>query len=128
MKLYIPAIAISVVLSLSLPAVAHHSIPVFWNQDKKIEITGVLKSATIVNPHSVFVIEVTEPNGQKTDWTGITAAGTAMLKAGWTTDTIKAGTKLTVKGSAPRKEGAKGILIESFILPDGKTIAPAKID
>jgi len=128
MKAYVSIIAIFVTLSLNVPGLAHHSIPVFWNQDKKIEITGVLKSATIVNPHSVFVIEVTEPNGQKTDWTGITAAGTAMMKAGWTTDTIKAGTKVTVKGSAPRKEGAKGILIESFTLPDGKTIVPAKID
>ena len=94
MKRYISAVAIFVVLSLCVPALAHHSIPVFWNQEKKIEITGILKSATIVNPHSVFVIEVTEPNGQKSDWTGITAAGTAMLKAGWTTDTIKAGTKV----------------------------------
>ena len=128
MKAYISIIAIFVIVTLGIPGLAHHSIPVFWNQEKKIEITGVLKSATLVNPHSVFVIEVTEPNGQKTDWTGITAAGTAMLKAGWTAETIKAGTKVTVKGSAPRKEGAKGILIESFTLPDGRTIAPAKID
>jgi hypothetical protein len=128
MKIYISVIVLFVGLSLSIPGLAHHSIAVFWNQEKKIEITGVLKSATIVNPHSVFVIEVTDANGQKADWTGVCAAGTAMMKAGWTRDTIKAGTKVTVKGSAPRKEGTKGILIESFTLPDGKTIEPAKID
>jgi uncharacterized protein DUF6152 len=128
MKARISVFVLFVVLSLNISALAHHSIPVFWNQEKKIQITGVLKSATIVNPHSVFVIEVTDANGQKADWTGITAAGTAMMKAGWTADTIKAGTKVIVKGSAPRKEGTKGILIESFTLPDGKTIEPAKID
>ena len=128
MKIYISTTAIFLVLSVTVSALAHHSIPALWNQEKKIEITGILKSATIVNPHSVFIIEVTEPNGQKSDWTGITAAGTAMMKAGWTRDTIKAGSMVTVKGSAPRKEGAKGILIESFTLPDGRTIQPAKID
>ena len=92
------------------------------------QITGVLKEMKIINPHSVFVIEVTEPNGQKTDWTGVTASGAAMFRAGWTSETLKVGTKVTVEGNPPRKETAKGILITSFTLPDGRKITPAKID
>ena len=112
----------------SVPAQAHHSIPAFWYPDKTIQVTGVVKEIKIINPHSVFVIEVTDPSGQKVDWTGVTASGAAMFRAGWTSETLKVGTKVTVEGNPPRKEGAKGILITSFTLPDGRKITPAKID
>jgi hypothetical protein len=115
-------------LLTSIAAYAHHSLPAFWYPDKMIQITGVLKEIKIINPHSTFIIEVTEPNGQKTDWTGVTASGAAMFRAGWNSETLKLGTKVTVEGNPPRKEGAKGILIVTFTLPDGRKITPAKID
>jgi hypothetical protein len=117
-----------VLLVVSIAAHAHHSIPAFWYPDKTIQITGVLKEMKIINPHSVFIIEVTEPNGQKTEWTGVTASGAAMFRAGWNSETLKIGTKVTVEGNPPRKESAKGILITTFTLPDGRKITPAKID
>ena len=127
-RLYASAAIAGVLLIVSVAAQAHHSIPAFWNPSKTIEITGVLKEMKIINPHSIFIIEVTEPNGQKTEWTGVTASGAAMFRAGWNSETLKVGTKVVVSGSAPRNESAKGILIETFTLPDGRKITPAKID
>jgi len=124
----IAAVLAGVLLVLSIPAQAHHSIPAFWIPDRNIQITGVLKEMKIINPHSIFIIEVTEANGQKTEWTGVTASGAAMFRAGWNSETLKIGTKVTVDGNPPRKEAAKGILITSFTLPDGRKITPAKID
>ena len=124
----ISAVLAGMVLVLNVPAQAHHSLPAFWIPDRNIQITGVLKEMKIINPHSIFIIEVTEANGQKTEWTGVTASGAAMFRAGWNSETLKLGTKLTVDGNPPRKESAKGILITSFTLPDGRKITPAKID
>ena len=127
-RLFVSIVLAGVIVILGVPAQAHHSIPAFWYPDKNIQITGVLKEVKIINPHSIFIIEVTGPNGDKVDWTGVTASGAAMFRAGWTSGTLKPGTKVTVEGNPPRKEGAKGILITTFTLPDGRKITPAKID
>ena len=121
------AIGISTLAVLILvriaPAQAHHSRPVFYDTEKTIRVTGVVKDVRIVNPHSTFLFEVTEPNGQKTQWVGTTASGAALFRAGWTKETIKAGTTVIFEGSPPRDETAKGMLIDSFTLPDGKKIS-----
>jgi hypothetical protein len=115
----VAALAIAV---LGMPVQAHHSRPVFYDVDKTIRITGVVKDVRIINPHTTFVFEVTEPNGQKTQWIGTTASGAALFRAGWTKETIKAGTTVIFEGSPARDETAKGMLIDSFTLPDGKKL------
>lgn len=118
----IPAVLAAVILVLSASVQAHHSRPVFYDVEKTIRVTGVVKDVRIVNPHSTFVFEVTEPNGQKTQWIGTTASGAALFRAGWTRETIKAGTTVIFEGSPARDETAKGMLIDSFTLPDGKKL------
>src|SRR5215216_1289101 len=86
-------------LALAAPALAHHSRPVFYDMEKKIKVTGVLVDVKIVNPHSTFYFEVTEPDGQKSKWVGTTASGAALVRAGWSKDTIKAGTVVIFEGN-----------------------------
>ena len=115
--------ALAVLIFLASTTVqAHHSRPVFYDVEKTIRVTGVVKDVRIVNPHSTFLFEVTEPNGQKTQWVGTTASGAALFRAGWTKETIKAGTTVVFEGNPARDETAKGMLIDSFTLPDGKKI------
>src|SRR5262245_5448997 len=111
------------IFTSSLASYAHHSRPVFYDVDKTIHVTGVVKDVRIVNPHSTFIFEVTEPNGEKTQWIGTTASGAALFRAGWTKETIKTGTTVIFEGSPAREESAHGILIDSFTLPDGKKIS-----
>ena len=120
---YIRILLIASLMLLGAVAQAHHSRPVFYDVSKTINVTGVVKDVRIVNPHSTFIFEVTEPNGDKTQWIGTTASGAALFRAGWTKETIKAGTTVTFEGSPARDEAAHGILIDSFTLPDGKKIS-----
>jgi hypothetical protein len=122
MRLRIPIITVSLMLVTALVQ-AHHSRPVFYDVSKTIQVTGVVKDVRIVNPHSTFIFEVSEPNGEKTQWIGTTASGAALFRAGWTKETIKAGTTVRFEGSPAREESAHGILIDSFTLPDGKKIS-----
>ena len=122
MRLRIPIITVSLMLVTALVQ-AHHSRPVFYDVSKTIQVTGVVKDVRIVNPHSTFIFEVSEPNGEKTQWIGTTASGAALFRAGWTKETIKAGTTVTFEGSPAREDSAHGILIDSFTLPDGKKIS-----
>jgi len=116
------AVLAIVILMMNAPLQAHHSRPVFYDVEKTIRVTGVVKDVRIVNPHSTFIFEVTEPNGQKTQWIGTTASGAALSRAGWSRETIKAGPTVIFEGNPARDETAKGMLIESFTLPDGKKL------
>jgi len=129
-KLYICTITLvfAAILVAGLPVQAHHSIPAFWDEQKSIEIKGTVKQMKIVNPHSELILEVTGPDGRKSDWIGVAGIASQMIKAGWTNETLKFGTAITVEGAPPRKEGAKGILVRKIILPDGRVLTSGKID
>ena len=119
----ISAVFTGLVLILNASVQAHHSRPVFYDMGKTIRITGVVKDVRIVNPHSTFLFEVTEPNGEKTQWVGTTASGAALFRAGWTKETIKAGTVVIFEGNPARDETARGMLIDTFTMPDGKKLS-----
>ena len=47
---------------------AHHSASSFWHIDRTTVIEGVVKAVHMVNPHPEVVVEVTDANGEKSDW------------------------------------------------------------
>ena len=122
------AAIVAVILMLNVSIQAHHSIPVYWDDQKTIQISGVVKQMKIINPHSELIVTVTAPNGEKQDWIGVSGQATQMIKAGWTNETLKAGTAVTVEGAPPRKKDAKGILVRKVTLPDGRVLTSGKID
>ncbi len=116
-----------ILLMLSVPALAHHSFTSFWFMDQTKELTGVVKSIKIVNPHPEMLLEVTEPNGQKSLWNiTATSSGTAILRA-WAvdaaTDKLPIGTKIKIEGHPSRKDGAKALAAGTITLPDGKLLS-----
>lgn len=122
-----PTLTGVMLMVLSVSMRAHHSLPAYYDFDKTASIKGVLKEARIINPHSSFVFEVTEANGQKVLWNVIAGSGTQMAKAGWTKDTIKVGEVITIDGH-PGKNGAKGLVGLTFTTADGKQIKPGNLD
>lgn len=123
MKPWISVILTGMLLLAGIPALAHHSFTSFWYMDKTVEITGVVVSVKLVNPHPEMKIEVTEPNGQKSIWnvTG-RATGSGILKAGWTPETIPVGLKVKVEGAPSRKEGARALAAGKITKPDGSIV------
>ena len=129
LRIRISAVLTGVVLSvLSVPAQAHHSLPTFYDTEKTIQVVGVVKSVRIMNPHSEMIFEVTEPNGEKSEWMAISGSSAQMTRAGWTNDTLEAGTTVTFEGHPVRREGAKGLLARAFILADGRRITASEVD
>ena len=120
-RIWIPAVlAGAIVVVLSLPVQGHHSIPTFFNVETTISISGVLREVKIANPHASFIVEVTEPSNVAGKWVGIGANAVSMTKTGWTNETVKLGTKVTVVGNPPRREGAKTLVIKTLTNADGK--------
>ena len=109
-------------------AEAHHSIPSFYDAEKTISVTGIVKQLKIMNPHSAIILEGAEPNGEKGTWLAVMGSVTALRRNGWSNDTIKAGTTVTIEGNPARAAGAKGLIVISITMPDGRTIKPGQVD
>jgi hypothetical protein len=114
---------LTMVVTLSVTAYAHHSFNSFWHMDKTVEITGIVKSVKLVNPHANMVIEVTDANGAKSLWS-ITSRGSvsALRAGGWKEDTVTIGMKVKVEGNPSRVEGAKGLAAGKITKPDGSEV------
>jgi Family of unknown function (DUF6152) len=114
---------LTMVVTLSVTAYAHHSFNSFWQMDKTVEITGIVKSVKLVNPHANMVIEVTDTNGAKSLWS-ITSRGSvsALRAGGWKEDTVTIGMKVKVQGNPSRVEGAKGLAAGKITKPDGSEV------
>ena len=104
MRLYVSFVLAGLLLMVPLPLEAHHSQRSFWLTDQSASIEGVLKEVHIINPHVQIVVEVTGPNGEKSDWyvTGAKNAS-AMIRAGWTDDTLTPGMRPNDTGHAGQR-------------------------
>lgn len=114
---------VGVLALLALPALAHHSYTNFFLMDQTVEITGVVKSLKLVNPHPELTLEVIGPDGEKTSWY-ITARGTgsAVLAAGWTPDWLPIGSEITIEGNPSRRPNASAIAAGKITKEDGSIV------
>ena len=129
LRIWISAVLVGVILVvLSVPLQAHHSIPAFYDAEKTVSVTGVVKQVRIQNPHSTIFLEGAELNGLKATWVAILASGSALAKEGWTNDTLKVGSTITITGNPARAKDAKGMVVKFVTMSDGKTLTPGKID
>jgi DNA/RNA endonuclease YhcR with UshA esterase domain len=112
-----------VVLMLTVPVSAHHSLATFWDVNKSISITGIVKSVKLVNPHANMIVEVTDASGQKSDWSIVARGSVSLLRQlGWKEDTVTPGMKVTVEGNPSRNPGAKGVAAGTITRPDGSVV------
>ena len=56
------------VLALSIPVSAHHSAAAQFDTTQEFVLTGVLTELQEINPHSIWHVEVKEPDGKVTAW------------------------------------------------------------
>ena len=108
-------------LVTAVPIVAHHSHASEHDLGKTIEVTGVLKRVDWVNPHTMFHIEVTKPDGSKTMWLWQTGAAGALRyhKEFWGKKVV--GGTFTVSGF-PARNGKPAGFIKTLTMPDGQVV------
>ncbi len=126
MRVYLLLLLTGLLLMPMVTVEAHHSASSFWHTDRTTVIEGVVKSVNIVNPHPEVIIEVTEPNGEKSDWY-LSGSGnaSAWIRSGWTDDTLPAGMAVKVEGNPSLRDGSKALLVNrsGITHPDGSPIS-----
>ena len=108
-------------LSAAAPAFAHHS-PAAFETTKTVTLVGTIKEFRWQNPHTWIEVLVPNEKGEQVLWNVELTSPTYLVRAGWKSNTLKPGDKVTVVGR-PLKSGEPGSAIfTSVTLADGRTL------
>jgi hypothetical protein len=98
---------------------AHHS-PVMFDMAKTQTLEGTVVDFQWTNPHSSIQLDVATAGGVER-WGVEMGSQNSMVKAGWKSNIIKPGDKVSV-AVHPLKSGERGGIFMSITLPDGRRL------
>ena len=101
----------------SAGAFAHHSVPVNFDTERDISITGVLTEIKWLNPHSHFRMDVTSDDGSTVEWLVEMGAINTMRRAGFQTDRFSLGQLVTITGWPGRRD--RVVYLNRALIEDG---------
>jgi hypothetical protein len=110
-------------LAIAAPALAHHSVPVNFDQSKEITITGTLTEAKWINPHSRFRLAVKQDDEMTVEWLVEMGAVNTMRRAGFEIEKFVVGDTLTIIGW-PGRDRNRTMLLRAAVLKDGSKLTP----
>ena len=103
------------------PLIAHHSFAAEFDAENPVQLRGVVTGMDWVNPHSWIHLDVKNPDGTVTTWMIEGGTPNTLLRRGFTKNSLKPGTELTVEGYRA-KDGASRANGRDLVLPDGKRL------
>ena len=113
--------ALICLMALAGAASAHHSFAMF-DQKKIVELKGTVKEFQWTNPHAFIEIEVApQAGGPPETWSVEMNSPNNLTRQGWKSTALKPGDKVTVVMN-PLRDGSRGGLFVSVMLPDGKVL------
>jgi hypothetical protein len=87
-------------LITAVPVIAHHSFAAEYDANKLLKLTGTVTKIEWTNPHCFFYIDVrSEESGKIENWAFELGNPNALLRAGWTPNSVKVGDEVIVEGT-----------------------------
>jgi hypothetical protein len=105
-KFKLALMAAAAAIAAAGAARAHHSFAMF-DQERPIEIAGVVVDFRYTNPHSLILVDVKDKDGESTVWNLEGPPPSMLVRDGVTAKTIKPGDELILMID-PLRTGAAG--------------------
>lgn len=102
---------------------SHHAFTPVYDGSKVVTIAGAVTAFRFINPHALMSIDVTDATGQVVTWTVEFGGNLQLIEAGWTSESVKAGERVTVSGN-PTHTGSPRIAFTRLVKTDGTALLP----
>lgn len=112
----------ALVLGLSAPLVAHHSVSAEFDTSKQITFTGTVTKVEWTNPHIYTHVETKGPDGKTITYHVEGGAPNALFRQGWRKETIKVGETVTVTGAPAKSPTSPNIGVATITMSDGRRL------
>src|SRR6187455_3046299 len=101
---------------------AHHAFAAEFDSSKPVKLRGTVVKMEWINPHSWIHMDVKDPvTGKVERWMIEGGAPNALLRRGWTKNSLPEGTEILVEGFQA-KDGANRANGRDITFPDGKKL------
>jgi hypothetical protein len=117
-------IAVAVLMSLAMPAFAHHSAIAEYDLEKPVKVTGTVTRVEWSNPHIWFYVDVKNPDGTVTNWGFSGGAPGVLQRRGISRTSMKIGDQVVVQGFRA-KDGSSNGSGDVVTFTDGRRVFTA---
>lgn len=81
---------------------AHHAFSAEFDNDKPIRLEGTVTKWEWINPHAWINLDVVKDDGEVEHWRVEGGAPNALIRRGWTKDSLPPGTEIIIEGFLAR--------------------------
>ena len=121
MKSRIWVLLVCGILTVSIPASAHHSFSAVFDAEVPVEASGTVTEVEWMNPHAWIYIDVEGDDGEVVNWAFELGSPNGLMRRGWSRKSVQVGDAISVTGYKARDGSNRGN-IKSIVLADGREL------